>query len=64
VWHGEPAGQRQRDGELYDLDADPGEHRNLFHDERHARTREAMKDILLDVSASIEWPVPPRTAAW
>jgi arylsulfatase A-like enzyme len=64
VWHGEPAGQRQRDGELYDLEADPGEHRNLFHDERHARTREAMKDILLDVSASIEWPVPPRTAAW
>ncbi len=64
VWHGEPASGHARDGELYDLEQDPGEHVNLFHDEAHAKTRELMKDMLLDVSAAIEWPRPKRTAQW
>ena len=64
VWHGKPASGHARDGELYDLEQDPGEHDNLFHDEAHAKTRELMKDMLLDVSAAIEWPRPKRTAQW
>jgi len=64
VWHGPPAAQRARDGELYDLAADPGEHINLYHDPAHAAAREAMKDMLIDVTAATEWPRPPRTAEW
>lgn len=64
VWHGEPACHRARDGELYDLDKDPGEHVNLYDDPKHAATRESLKSILLDVMTATEWPKPPRTAAW
>lgn len=64
VWHGAPAVARDRDGELYDLEADPGERVNLFHDPAHAGTREAMKDMLIDVLDATEWPRPPRTGFW
>jgi arylsulfatase A-like enzyme len=64
IWHGRPASGRARDGELYDLDADPGELVNLYHDPAHLQSRERMKDLLLDVLVATEWPKPPRTAAW
>lgn len=64
VWHGGPVTERRRDGELYDLRADPAELVNLYHDGRHAGAREMMKDKLLDVLAATEWPRPPRTAQW
>lgn len=64
IWHGPPAANRARDGELYDLATDPGEHVNLYHDPRHAAAREALKDMLIDVTAATEWPQAPRTADW
>ncbi len=64
VWHGRPAVDRARDGELYDLAADPGEHHNLYYEPQHATAREAMKDMLIDVTTATEWPRPPRTADW
>ncbi len=64
VWHGPPAADRARDGELYDLDADPGEHVNLYHHSAYAAAREAMKDMLIDVTTATEWPRPARTAQW
>ena len=64
LWHGAPASDLPRDGELYDLTNDPGEHVNLYHEHRHAETREHLKDLLLDVSVSIEHPRPTRTAQW
>ena len=64
VWHGPPAAQRTRDGELYDLAADPGEHVNLYYDPAHAAAREALKDMLIDVTVATEWPRPVRTAEW
>jgi arylsulfatase A-like enzyme len=64
VWHGEPASSMPREGELYDLEQDPGEHCNLFCDPRYAAVRESLKDLLLDVSVAVEWPRPLRTAQW
>lgn len=62
VWHGDPATARARDGELYDLAADPNELVNLYHDGRHAVTRERLTSMLLDVMCATEWPRPKRTA--
>ena len=33
-------------GELFDLNADPGEHQNLFHDARHQATRDRLAEAL------------------
>lgn len=43
-------------GELYDLDADPGETRNLFGDSRHQSTVREMKDRLLDLLITADEP--------
>lgn len=64
VWHGSPATVRPRDGELYDLSADPVEAINLYHDPAWRDARERMKDILIDVMEATEWPRPVRTAEW
>ncbi len=64
IWHGDPAAARSRDGELYDLEIDPNELNNLYHDESRAKLREHMKDQLLDVLDATEWPRPQRTAQW
>lgn len=64
VWHGSPATQRVRDGELYDLANDPRELANLYHDPAWRDERERMKDMLLDVMEATEWPRPERTAQW
>lgn len=63
-WHGPPATQRARDGELYDLANDPDEISNLYHRPEWRDDRDRMKDMLIDVLETTEWPRPPRTAQW
>jgi arylsulfatase A-like enzyme len=43
-------------GELYDLDQDPGETRNLYEDPRHQGTVREMKDRLLDFLITADEP--------
>ena len=50
----------QRDGELYDLAADPHEHHNLFHEPQHRDARDRLLRELLETAARAE---PPATAA-
>ncbi len=64
VWHGRPAVDRERDGELYDLAADPDELTNLFRDSKHREQRELMLARLLDVLDATEDRSQPRFAAW
>ena len=64
VWHGSPATDSLRDGELYDLSVDPGELHNLFHDPDHADTRLRLKGILLDVMAEAEDHTQPQVRRW
>ncbi|MBN9306616.1 MULTISPECIES: sulfatase-like hydrolase/transferase [unclassified Devosia] len=45
-------------GELYDLDSDPGELENLYHDPRHAVMRTAMLEELLYWTIRTEDPLP------
>jgi choline-sulfatase len=58
VAHDQPA------GELYDLMADPGEHRNLWHDPAMLQTRAQLLQQLCDRMAFTADPLPPRTAPW
>ncbi len=64
IWHGGPATSSHRDGELYDLSADPGELQNLYHDPDHADTRRRLKGILLDVMAQAEDRTEPQVRCW
>lgn len=64
IWHGAPATARDRDGELYDLDADPNELVNLYHDPAHQDLKARMKDQLLDVLDHTEDRSQPRVANW
>ena len=64
VWHGGPATQRHREGELYDLDADPGEERNLWADPGRAGLRREMTDHLLDALVATEDRSRPRPSNW
>jgi arylsulfatase A-like enzyme len=47
------------EGELYDLQADPGEFRNLWDDPDYLDTRRVLAEMLLDrlYEASPPWPV-------
>ncbi len=54
IWHGAPTCNNQRDGELYDLENDPAELNNLFHDPAHRQHRRQLKSILLDVFQAAE----------
>ena len=64
VYHGPPASDRPRTGELYDLEADPHELRNLWHDAASAPTRDELLAFLLDVLVSTEDRAAPREAFW
>ena len=54
----------RREGELYDLIADPGEVTNLWASNAHRDIREAMMMTLTDRLAFTMDPLPERRAAW
>lgn len=64
VWHGDPAAGRAREGELYNLAADPHEFDNLYDDPAHAADRARLKVRLLDVIAATEDRSAPRLSRW
>ena len=49
-------------GELYDLESDPMEFRNLFDDPAHARVRTQLTDRLFDAVMLTTDPGQPRIA--
>jgi arylsulfatase len=64
VHHGEPATERERSGELYDLASDPMELSNLWDDPDHRETRSRLQERLLDVLVATEDRTQPRQASW
>jgi arylsulfatase len=52
------------EGELYDLDADPGEVMNLWDDPEYANVRHDMMLVLADRLAFTMDPLPERRASW
>ncbi|WP_419999554.1 sulfatase-like hydrolase/transferase [Streptomyces boninensis] len=64
VHHGDPASDRARTGELYDLRSDPQELTNLWSEPQHAQLRAAMQERLLDVLVATEDRTQPRDAFW
>ncbi len=51
-------------GELYDMQADPGEHVNLWNDPKHAALKAEMMKRCFDASIATMDPVPMRVAPW
>lgn len=64
IWHGSPATDGARNGELYDLSNDPGELFNLFHDPDYITIRRQLKLKLLDVMAESEDRTAPKVRQW
>jgi len=64
LWHGAPATQRDMDGELYDMESDPSELINLYHDPKNSDLRERLKDQLLNVLDHTEDRSQPRISNW
>jgi arylsulfatase len=64
VYHGPPATDRPRTGELYDLAADPQELQNLWDVPSHRQTRTELQELLLDVLISTEDRSRAREAYW
>ena len=64
VWHGSPACENARDGELYNLSDDPGELNNLFHALEHADQRRMMKTLMLDAMTDAEDTTQDRSRPW
>jgi len=62
VYHGAPATDRERTGELYDLAADPTELDNLWNHPDHSGVRLQLQEMLLDVLVSTEDRSQPRLA--
>jgi len=46
--------------QLFDLEADPDEQKNLANDPEHAALHRALKDRLLEQMIRQDYPVPPR----
>lgn len=51
-------------GELYDLENDPGEHRNLWDSAEHHALKEKMLKLCFDTSVMYQDPLPVRQADW
>lgn len=64
VWHGPPISGHERDGELYDLETDPDELNNLYHDDRYRGLRMMMYERLVDVMADTENRSQERFGDW
>ncbi|HEY8456012.1 MAG TPA: sulfatase-like hydrolase/transferase [Actinopolymorphaceae bacterium] len=64
AYHGAPATDRERSGELYDLEADPQELYNLWSDPAHRKTRVQLQEMLLDVLVATEDRTQRRIAYW
>ncbi len=62
VYHGAPATDRPRAGELYDLASDPTEEVNLWDDPAHASTKHELVAALLDMLVGTEDRSRPREA--
>jgi arylsulfatase len=60
VHHGAPSTDRERDGELYDVVADPDELVNLWRSGEHADVRRRMEGFLLDALVATEDRSRPR----
>ncbi len=54
VFHGAPATDRPRTGELYDIEADPEELHNLWDHADYAHVRTRLQEFLLDALVAIE----------
>jgi arylsulfatase A-like enzyme len=52
------------DGELYDLESDPYEHRNLYHEPAFSSRRESMMQLLLSCVGKAEPKMPDILADW
>ncbi len=59
TWHG--AGKR---GELYDLDDDPDCMFNLWDNPEAASMQAGLLDMLIELMASNQDPLPPRVGVW
>ncbi len=64
VHHGHPATARPRTGQLFDLQADPQEVTNLWHDPASRDLRAKLQERLLDVLIATEDRTQPREAHW
>jgi arylsulfatase A-like enzyme len=64
VQHGAPATDRQRDGELYDLETDPQELTNMWNVEEMSEVRIGLERMLLDVMVATRDLSQPREAHW
>ncbi|MGP9539160.1 sulfatase-like hydrolase/transferase [Brachybacterium sp. AOP43-C2-M15] len=62
--HGSPSTSRERTGELYDLETDPGELENLWDDEAHRGVRLELAERLLDVLTGVEDRRGVQLAPW
>ena len=62
VSHGDPEKGKEASYELFDLDADPGEQRNLADDDLHSADLESMLDLMIDARCALENRIEPRIA--
>lgn len=51
-------------GEMYDLVADPGEHKNLWDSAKHRNTKLDLMKLCFDASVLSQDPLPERVAEW
>jgi hypothetical protein len=64
AWHGAPATNRPREGELYDLANDPHEMNNLYSAPDYETIRNRLYELMVDVFVATEDRSQPRMADW
>ena len=64
VHHLAPSFSQDVMGELYDLETDACERRNLFYDENYISLKAAMLEKLCDRQAMCADPLPIKSAPW